>query len=111
MLYLVSTLKSLYARPHAYSNFVSYESDGVSTVASFEIHTLAPFRDWLPEPQVGPVGNETATVIWVGVARQISLRTSNGPCLLPNSWSGAGFYAFGFTSRVRWVIIRWWWLS
>ena len=64
---------------------------------------------WLD--RVGLVGNKTTTIVWVGIASQISLRTSNSSCLLPDSWSGVGFYAFSFTSRVRWVIIWWWWLS
>ena len=56
MLYLVSTLKYLYLSPQTYSNFVSYESDGVSTVALSEMHEIEPFRDQLLGLQGGMTG-------------------------------------------------------
>ena len=121
MLYLVSILKSLSKAPYILQlcelwvgwceyNRIIWDTEYTRTISStFVISCLGYEVAWLD--QVGPVGNKIMTVIWVSVVSQISVRTSNGPCLLPNSWSGAGFYAFSFTSHVHWVIIQWRWLT
>ena len=121
MLYLVSILKSLSKAPYILQlcelwvgwceyNRIIWDTEYTRTISStFVISCLGYEVAWLD--QVGPVGNKIMTVIWVSVVSQISVRTSNGPCLLPNSWSGAGFYAFSFTSHIHWVIIQWRWLT